>query len=285
MTRANLAFMLLASVAIVSPSPGWALQDPQAGAPDRRIRTVAYDPAQVVDIYGAVGAALTVEFLDNDTIQQVTLSDTANLKRAVAGNVLWLKPTTAMPTQPISVRTLNADGKAHLYMFQFQTRDGGTDEATPNTYYLVRFIDPAGAAAARAAQWRQRQVLAREAQARAALAAIPVAPANNRRYIGQGDRRIEPAGVWDDGNSTFFHFPGNVRVPAIFVLNPDGKEATATYTVEGNIVVVHQVARAFRLRDGQDVLCVFNQAFNPVGSNPGTGTTSPAVERTIKGAP
>ncbi len=268
--------------ATVASSPAWALQDPQPGVPDKRIRTVAYNAAQVTDIYGAVGAALTIQFADAETIQQVTLSDTADMKRAVAGNVLWLKPTMAMLSQPISIRTTTADGKARLYMFQFQTREGGTTEATPNTYYLVRFIYPADAYAARVAAWRRAQAAARETAAADALRAVPVAPANNRRYVAQGDHALAPADVWDDGNSTFLHMPGNTRVPAIFVLNPDGKEATATYTVEGNLITVHQTSRGLRLRDGNSVLCIWNQGYSAVGDKTNTGTTSPMVERVIK---
>ncbi|MDZ4369660.1 MAG: P-type conjugative transfer protein VirB9, partial [Afipia sp.] len=46
--------------------------------------------------------------------------------------------------------------------------------------------------------------------------------------------------------------------------------------------VVHATAREFRLRRGSEVLCIVNEAFDAVGVNPGTGTTSPSVARTQK---
>ena len=90
--------------------------------------------------------------------------------------------------------------------------------------------------------------------------------------------------VWDDGQSTFFRFPGNMRIPAFFVINPDGKEAVADYTVNAqtHIVTVHQTAPEFRLRDGDSVLCLTNHHYDPIGQNPGTGTTSPDVERVLR---
>ena len=87
--------------------------------------------------------------------------------------------------------------------------------------------------------------------------------------------------VWDNGYSTVLQFPGNERVPAIFVIDPDGKEATASYSVNGSTVQVGQTAREFRLRDGDTVLNIYNMAYNTVGQNPGTGTTSAEVTRVV----
>jgi type IV secretion system protein VirB9 len=50
-------------------------------------------------------------------------------------------------------------------------------------------------------------------------------------------------------------------------------------------VVVHATAKEFRLRKGDNVLCIFNEAFDAVGINPGTNTTSPSIERRAKKSP
>jgi type IV secretion system protein VirB9 len=65
------------------------------------------------------------------------------------------------------------------------------------------------------------------------------------------------------------------------VIDPDGKEATAAYSVDGSTVQVGETARELRLRDGDTVLNIYNLGYNAVGSNPGTGTTSPDVVRVI----
>ncbi len=48
------------------------------------------------------------------------------------------------------------------------------------------------------------------------------------------------------------------------------------------MVVVQTTARMFTLRDGQKVLRVINQGFDPVGRNPGTGTGTPDLARTVR---
>jgi len=52
--------------------------------------------------------------------------------------------------------------------------------------------------------------------------------------------------------------------------------------LDGNLVMVHAISRKFILRRGKDVLCVFNEAYDRVGINPDTNTTSPSVERIVK---
>jgi type IV secretion system protein VirB9 len=256
-----------------------ALEVPHPGLQDSRIRTIAYSPNQVVDLYAAVGATLTIQFGDDESIAEVALSDTADLKHAHAANILWLKATTKMDSQPISVRTLKTDGTSRLYTFQWQTRDGGNTAPTPNGFYVVRFIYPLDTMKAQQAADKKAEDAADVARASQLLKTTSETTIN-RRYVGQGDRALEPA-IWDDGNSTFLRFAGNMRVPTIYVLNPDGKEAVAPYTVEGEIVTLHQTSRGIRLRDGDLVLCIWNEGWNSYGHPTGTGTTSPVVQRTI----
>ncbi len=67
--------------------------------------------------------------------------------------------------------------------------------------------------------------------------------------------------------------------------NSDGSESLVPKSVDGNLVMVHAISRKFILRRGKDVICVFNEAYNSVGINPDTSTTSPSVERVVKTDP
>lgn len=85
--------------------------------------------------------------------------------------------------------------------------------------------------------------------------------------------------VWDNGQHTFFKFPGNQRIPTIAALTPDGREGAVNSNVSGDTVEVHHLAEEWVLRDGRKVACVTNRAFDQVGVRPDTGTSSPLVER------
>ena len=292
--------LLAALCATMLSAPAWAEEDPTAGHFDSRMRYIAYNPEQVFHLSTAVGATLVFGFASDETVTQVAVTDSKDLKASPAKNFLFFKSVAALALQPVIVLTTNLQGDLRRYVFEVTTVDDKTlaDDA-PGIYYSVQFTYPADVAA------RRRIVALAQAKKAAAAAAAqaaqyqlqlahnhmedeardPFQGPRNWKYVAQGDRTILPLEVWDDGFSTVFRFPGDVRVPSVFVVNPDGKEATANYSVKGNLVQVDAVARQWRLRDGNTVLCVFNDAFDPVGNNPGTGTTSPEVQRVTKEAP
>lgn len=88
--------------------------------------------------------------------------------------------------------------------------------------------------------------------------------------------------VWDNGQHTFFRFPGNQRIPTIAALTPDGREGAVNSNVSGDVVEAHQLAEEWVLRDGRKVACVTNRAYSQVGIRPDTGTASPLVERVAR---
>ncbi len=292
------AITLLCGVMLASPCP--AAETPVPGPLDARMRYIAYDPAQVVHLSTAVGATLVVGFGAKETVTAVAVTDSKDLKAMPKGNFLFFKSEQPLPLQPVIVLTTSDDGTTRRYVFDITTID--TKDLGPNApeiYYSVQFTYPAEEAARRraAAAARAAKALA-DKQARAAQAQLqlahdamearardPLAGDRNWHYVAQGSRSLLPLEVFDNGYSTVFRFPGNVRIPSVFVINPDGKEATPNYAVKGDLVEVESVAGGWRLRDGQTVLCIWNRAFDPVGKNPGTETTSPNVQRVVKDAP
>ena len=286
--------------ASVLSSPAVAEEHPVPGRQDARMRYLAYNPGQVVHLSTAVGATLVVAFGSWETVTAVAVTDSKNLKAMPKGNFLFLKSQEALPLQPAIVLTSTEGGEMRRYVFEITTVPAESLSVTaPGIYYSVQFTYPADDAARQsaAAAVQAAKDLA-EAQARAAQyqlqmahqemeqkARDPFSGERNWHYVAQGNRTLLPLEIFDNGYSTVFRFPGNVRIPSVFVVNPDGKEATPNYAVKGDLVQVDSVARGWRLRDGQTVLAIWNRAFDPVGKNPETETTSPNVQRVIKDAP
>lgn len=280
----------------VARSRAIAEQSPVAGQEDSRMRYVVYDPNQVVHLTTAVGAAMVVTFASDETVTAVAVTDSKDLTAMPRGNYLFFKSKSALPLQPVIVLTKTDDG-VRRYVFSITTaRMDALSAGQPNLYYSVQFTYPEQEAAARQKAAAEQAAAAKAArQARLANwrlhqahnmleagARNPFSGKKNWHYIAQGDRSIGPLEVFDNGFSTVFRFPGNVRIPSIFVINPDGREATANYSVKDDLVQVDTVARGWRLRDGQTVLAIWNQVFDAVGDRPHTGTTSPNVSREIR---
>jgi type IV secretion system protein VirB9 len=285
--------VLILSVMVISV-PAAANQFPQHDAQDSRMRYVPYDPGQVVHLSTEINATLVVGFSDKETVSAVAETDTTHLSAAPKGNYLFFRPTAVLPLQPVVVLTTLPDGKMRRYVFEIETvTTPSMGNGVTSVYYSVQFTypldiaaaDAAKAAAAEEAQLKAAQA-AQQAQVQAALKRPVVDPkadeGRNWRYIARGDRSLTPIAVFDNGYSTVFRFPENERIPAIFVVNPDGKEATAPYSVTGSYAQVGMTAREFRLRDGDTVLEVFNLGYDTMGVNPATGTVSKDVERVVK---
>ncbi len=294
----RLVAALLCASALVPAA--WAEEYPIPGRQDARMRTLAYDPNQVVHLSTGVGATLVIAFGPKETITAVAVTDSKDLKAMPKGNFLFLKSQEALPLQPVIVLTAAEGGEMRRYVFEITTVPAPSLAANaPGIYYSVQFTYPADDAARQRAQTEAQAAREQtETQARAAhlqlqaahnrmeqQARDPFSGERNWHYVAQGNRSLLPLEVFDNGFSTVFRFPGNVRIPSVFVINPDGKEATPNYAVKGDFVQVEAVARGWRLRDGDTVLAIWNQAFDPVGRNPGTQTTSPDVERVVREAP
>jgi type IV secretion system protein VirB9 len=284
----------------VLASPVWAAEDPIPGREDARMRYLAYDPDQVVHLSTAAGATLVVGFGAKETVTAVAVTDSKDLKAMPKGNFLFFKSQEALPLQPVVVLTSTEGGEMRRYVFEITTvLSTDLGEKAREIYYSVQFTYPADEAARRralaAAQAAKALAAAQARRAQQQLqlaheqmeqrARDPFSGNRNWHYVAQGDRTLLPLDVFDNGYSTVFRFPGNVRIPSIFIINPDGKEATPNYAVKGDLVEIDSVARSWRLRDGQTVLAVWNQAFNPVGKNPETETTSPNVQRVVRDPP
>ena len=95
--------------------------------------------------------------------------------------------------------------------------------------------------------------------------------------------------MWDDGQRTFLRYPGNRGTPVAYQVLADGTEATIGQNVvvdpatKGSLLIIHKVVPMLRLRDGTSVVCITNNAYDPTGTNSGTGTVDPGIVRDVKG--
>jgi type IV secretion system protein VirB9 len=259
-------------------APASALQQPAAGPRDNRVRFVSYDPANVVKINGVIRASTQLIFSEDEEIAHVAIGDAVSWEVAPAGSILFLKPREKHPATNLQVVTTRRDGRKRSYQFELTIHEASLNES----YFVVKFAYPEDEAERRrfeGATGRDRREAAFVDQTFAAHAQYGP---RNWRYAAQGTPTLEPETVYDDGKQTTFRFEGNREIPAIYIVSPDGTESLVPKDVRGELVVVHAIGRQFVLRRGAEVLCVYNEAFDPRGINYGTNTTSPSVVRRAK---
>jgi len=218
-----------------------ATETPRPGAVDPRIRTVAYDADQVVRLTGYFGIQTMLEFAPDERIENVSIGDamgwqvTPNKK----ANLLFLKPLDRTAATNMTVVT-----DRRRYVFELVV--AAPKASTKDLAYVVRFLVPAPAPVA--------------------VAVPPPAPAppvaRNSAYSVKGDAAIQPAKVFDDGAATYFAWPEQADLPAVFVVGADGVEGLANAVVRDGYLVVDQLAPRFVLRSGKSSLTVTNSAFS-----------------------
>ena len=274
--------------------PAIANQMPQHGELDSRMRYVAYNPGQVVHLSTEIGATLVVGFSDKESCgcgrrdrhgasvghAQGQLSVLPAHCRAGIAACRRSDHAAGRQAPPLCLRDRDCRRRPQWRMDRAAsiTRCNSPIRSTspPTMRQRLQLPRRRGKTRPRPPNRPAPKRCCKQPEKDPALAD------RNWRYVARGDRSLTPIAVFDNGYSTVFRFPENERIPAIFVINPDGKEATAPYSVSGGYAQVGMTAREFRLRDGNTVLEVFNLAYDTMGNNPATGTVSPDVQRQVK---
>jgi type IV secretion system protein VirB9 len=262
--RSALAGRIASSLWVVAAcgvlvGPAHAERVPKEGPQDPRIRTVVYNPRDVVKIEATYGYHTLVEFADDEVIQTLLIGDSVawEAERSAAGNRISLKPKEENTGTNLTVIT-----DRRTYSFALQA---GRATAASRMTWRLRFEYPEEDAARREAQVQR-------AELQRASFVNPDAPANpgrwNFEYSYGGTETLRPAQLFDDGEFTYFKFGRTSDLPAVFVVDAQKNEALVNARVSGEYLVVHRVAKQFALRSGAALTCIFNEAFDAARGQP-----------------
>ncbi|WP_449470326.1 P-type conjugative transfer protein VirB9 [Sphingobium chungangianum] len=271
--------ILLAAAILVTPCTASAESTPRPVLADHRVREVNYSDQNVIAIRSAFRIATQIEFAQGETIKFVAMGDTVSWEVAPAENSLFIKPRERAGGTNLIVVTDYA-GQKRNYTFALSAV---ANARGAQTFFKVRMRYPEQEAAARreaVARQKLAQVLAQQNGAiKTALDLGVLEGKRNLAYTVQGSSEIQPSEVTDNGQFTVLRFPNQREIPAIFTINPDGSEATASFDVRDEFVVIHGVFRQLRLRRGKVVLCIYNDNPSFYGRDPKTDTASEVIQR------
>lgn len=275
---------LATAMLLATPTSVLALDAPKPGPSDPRIKVIDYDPWAVVKVTGVFRTATQILLGDDETILHVAVGDATGWDVAAEKNILFVKPKAPRGPTNLIVTTSRGAGTRN-YTFELSTRAGSSSRATSDTVFVLRFRYPADETAKAAATLSAEAAALERRILELKLDRAVVEGRRNMNYAVQGASSLQPSEVSDNGRFTVLRFPANQQVPALYQVEANGTESLVPFDVRGEFVVVHAVVRELRLRRGREVLCIYNQAFEPYGTNPGTGTAAGDVERTDKEGP
>lgn len=288
---------LIVGIVCLRPLAAWSAGE--ASAADPRLREVVYDPKAVVTVPVKRGVVTLVVLDADEAIIEVAAGLGGDCAKAESvwcvaaqpgGRNLFVKPkSTASAANTLAVVT---DRRTHSFRFVVLA-DG--DPKAP-VYRLVIKAPTVRAAMPPRLPSRDGDLL----KALTAMPPVPQPPSPqqvigerlkakpqvlNTSYSiaeGKASEDIVPTLVFDDGRFTYFRFPGNREVPAVFHVLGDGSETLVNARMEDDLLVVDRVSRRLMLRAGSAVVGVWNEAFDLDGVAPGGGTTVSGVQRALK---
>jgi len=272
---------------------------------DPRLREVIYDPRAVVTVPVKRGMVSLIVLDPDETITEVaaglggdcTKADAAWCIAAQSGgrNLFIKAKSTAGAPNNLAVVT---DRRTHSFRFVVLP---DADPRPPVYRLAVKAPAPTPI--------RARVLPLETPSTSPSVAALPVMPRppsppspqaivaerlqakpqvlNSNYSVSEGENSqdIVPTLVFDDGRFTYFRFPGNREVPAVFHVLGDGSEALVNTRMDDELLVVDRVSRRLMLRAGSAVVGVWNEAFDIDGVAPTGGTTVSGVQRALRAEP
>lgn len=239
---------------------------PLRGAVDSRIRTVRYDPMQVVRLEAFVGYQIELVFAPGERFAGQGSGDMEGIVVGAHENHVIVKPRAEQVGTNLVIYT-----NRRAYRFDYVVHGHVPDARVDEVIYAVLFSYPDDEAGSQAQQVLERS-LDESDQLRA----------RNRDYWFCGSEAVKPVVAFDDGVRTYLTFRSRAELPAVFLLNDDDSESLLNFSVDKGVVVVHRVARRMIVRRGGLVGCIVNRQFDGGGERLESGTVAPSVVRERK---
>jgi type IV secretion system protein VirB9 len=286
-------------------SPAFAVDLPVPGQNDPRVRYVTYKKDDVTVVKVRRGTATRI-VLGND--EQIIKDGAASgfvadcskpelewcIRADVGSNQIWVKPKDNATYNNLELKTDKRD-----YSFEFKVLSdvkgakgvpGKALANEPMFRVIFKYPVPMTSLASLLMNTGMNQVspaVSERATVDARLADAAAKPRNWKYTIKvmKGGEDIAPSLIFDDGRFTYFRFPANRKIPTIEQISSSGEPGRVSYHMDENdpdLVVVEQLGKQFVLRINSAVVGVWNEAFDPDGVAPKSGTTVDGVARIIR---
>ena len=281
-----------------------AAEIPAPGDGDQRVRYVTYQKDEVTKVTVRRGVVTRIVLGDDERIiiaGSGFLADCGKqeaewcIRADVGANQVWVKPKDQATHNNLEIRTDKRDysleftvvGDARIGRRQ---QAGKSPRAKDEPMYRVIFRhplvppSPAAMTAIQASAHRTKQAREKAELLTERLNSFVPEPHNwsySMEVLPGGDD-IAPGLVFDDGRFTYFQFPPNREIPAIFYFSPLGEETRINFHMEKDLAVVQRMGRRFVLRLGDAVVGIWNDSYDKTGVPAIEGTTVSGITRTLR---
>jgi type IV secretion system protein VirB9 len=221
-----------------------AAQSPRFLGSEKKFRAYIYNPNEVYRYVGHYNYQGFIEFETGETINTISMGDSSLWLFEHLGNRLFLKPVADDASTNMTVIT-----SKKIYHFELVAKEakGITD---PDLIFVVKFVYP---------DEKDKNIME--------FTKAPVSDEPDMRnlniynfnYEFTGEPTLAPIKVFDNAEFTYFQFPGkSAEIPAVFSVDSAGFESMVNFRSAGDYIIVERISPQFTLRNGSEIVCVYN---------------------------
>ena len=235
-----------------------AAKAPRDGALDSRIKKLEYRSDQVYKLHTHYLQDTLIMFDENETIMHLGAGDPVAWQIVPVSNYLSVKPIEDKADTNLNILTKhNITGAVRSYSFELNAGEAKSVKDKSSSF-MVKFSYPEDELKLKLAALSQQK---RQRKTEVVAGRKTSADQWNMDYTYAGHESSAPVRVFDDGEFTYFQFPKNIDVPAIFLVDEYNNESLVNHHVSGKYIVVQRIGGQFILRDGKKATCIFNKAY------------------------
>lgn len=232
---------IVVSSQVFSPAQALAADISQPVVSDSRVKTFVYNENEVYTILTQYGYQTNIEFGRGEEIQTISVGDRVSWQIIPAGRRLFIQTIQDDAQTNLTVVT---NRRAYQFDLKSTSHTKGNED---RLVYVARFYYPDE-------DWDRPQPV----KAPSSLLAAAPEENFNFNYTYAGPDGFAPVKIFDDGASTFFQFASG-QTPSIMRVTADGREIPVQASSQNGYTVVPGTASQFALRQGREVICVFNE--------------------------
>ncbi len=222
-----------------------ASQLPRFLGTEKKFRSYLYNPNDVYRYIGHYTYQGFIEFEADEAISTISMGNPTLWLFEHLGNRLFLKPVG----QSNSETNMTVITNKRVYHFELMAKEARSIN-DKDLIFVAKFIYP---------DEKDKNIVEFPKATPSDEPDMRNLALYNFNYQYTGEPSIAPIKVFDNGEFTYFQFPRkNAELPAIFDVDPSGFESIINFRSAGDYIIVERVSPQFTLRNGTDIVCVYN---------------------------
>ena len=223
----------------------FASQMPRFLGTEKKFRSFLYNPNEVYRYIGHYTYQGFIEFEQGESIGTISMGNPSLWLFESLGNRLFLKPVG----EDGSETNMTVITSKRVYHFELMAREAKSI-ADKNLIFVVKFVYP---------DEKEKNIVEFAKTNLSDEPDLRDLSKYNFNYQYTGEKSIAPSKVFDNGQFTYFQFSNkNAEIPARFNVDADGFESLVNYRVSSDYIIVERVGAQFTLRNGSEIVCVYN---------------------------